>query len=134
MPTHDLTTWMWRDALALLDQAERLHRQFFGTGSQMRCWEPPVDVVENEREIVVHIALPGVAAEDVVVSSETGGITVSGTRRFPGARAAHIHRIEIPYGHFERRVPLPMHALEHGVTRMTDGCLVLTFRKSREAR
>jgi HSP20 family molecular chaperone IbpA len=126
---------MWDDALSLLEQAERLHRQFFrASPADVRCWEPPVDVVESEDALIVHVALPGVPAAAIVVSLEPGGITVSGVRRFPAGQAARIHRIEIPYGRFERHIALPMHALESAAQDLADGCLVLTFSKKRESR
>ena len=61
MSGHDPTSWMWTQACELLDQAERRHRQFFRLAVSERTqavWEPPVDVFEDEREIVVVVALP----------------------------------------------------------------------------
>ncbi len=40
-----------------------------------------------------------------------------------------VHRLEIPYGHFERRVPLPQSALAAGARELVDGCLILRLRK-----
>lgn len=134
MKSRDLSSWMWADALSLLEQAERRQRQFFRTSSaDAQYWEPPVDVVESEDAVIVHVALPGVPAAAIVVSFEPGAITVSGMRDFPAMRtAARIHRIEIPYGRFERRIPLCLHALEPAARELADGCLVLTFSKVKE--
>lgn len=132
MKSRDLSSWMWGDALSLLEQADRLRRQFFRTGSAVGGWEPPVDVVETEDSIIVHVVLPGVPAARVAVSFEPDAITVSGVRRFPAPPAARIHRIEIPYGRFERRIPLPLHALEPASREVADGCLALMFRKIKE--
>ena len=47
----------------MLARAERLHREFFrpaGTRARPPAWEPPVDVLETEREVLVLVALPGV--------------------------------------------------------------------------
>jgi hypothetical protein len=56
MRSRDLGSWMWGDALSLLEQADRLHRQFFQNGpAEGRCWEPPVDVVETADEVLIHI-------------------------------------------------------------------------------
>jgi HSP20 family protein len=134
MKSSNISSWMWGDALSLLEQAERLHRQFFHASlAGAACWEPPVDVVESEDAVIVHVALPGVPAAVIVVMFESGGITVSGMRGLPAAPAARIHRIEIPYGRFERHIPLPMHALEPAKRDLADGCLVLTFNKVKEA-
>jgi HSP20 family molecular chaperone IbpA len=130
MRSRDLSSWMWGDALSLLEQADRLHRQFCRTGAAAApCWEPPVDVVETEDALIVHVALPGVPAAGIAVGFDPGGITVSAVRGFPAQRAARIHRIEIPYGRFERRIALPMHMLELAARDLADGCLVLTFGK-----
>jgi HSP20 family molecular chaperone IbpA len=136
MRSRDLSSWMWGDALSLLEQAERLQRQFSRAGAvDARSWEPPIDVVESEESVVVQVALPGVPAHAIVVEIDPGGITVSGVRSLPAARAAQIHRIEIPYGRFERRIALPVRAswaLVPAARELADGCLVLTFTKVRE--
>ena len=134
MRSRDLSSWMWDDALSLLEQAERLHRQFFRAGSgASRCWEPPVDIVETARTLMIQVALPGVARDSIGVDFGPSGVTITGERRFPAARAARIHRIEIPYGRFERTVALPLHALEPAQQEFIDGCLLITFDKLKEA-
>ena len=95
---------------------------------------PPVDIVETSDRLSVQIALPGVSAESVTVSLEAGLITVSATRGFPaGDRRARVHRLEIPFGRFVRRIALPAgiaaHAIELIGRNLADGCLTLTFRK-----
>lgn len=133
MRSRDPLSWMWGDALSLLERAERLQRHFFRVGpAAARGWEPPIDLVESADAVTVHVALPGVPAAAVTVRLEPGGITVSGVRPFPAPAAARIHRIEIPCGRFERRIPLPLHALEPVGHELADGCLVLTFKKLRK--
>jgi HSP20 family molecular chaperone IbpA len=124
---------MWGDALSMLDQADRLHRQFFrACAADPHCWEPPIDVVETAEAVIVYVALPGVPASAITVTFQTDGITVAGLRRLPASRAAHIHRVEIPYGRFERRILLPLASLEPNTPEMSDGCLVLTLSKRKE--
>jgi len=133
MRSRDLSSWMWGDALSMLEQAERLQRQFFkACAADPQRWEPPIDVIETADAVIVHVALPGVPAAAVTVGFEAGGITVAGVRRLPATQAAHIHRVEIPYGRFERRIALPLHALEPEPPVMADGCLVLTLVKRKE--
>ena len=122
---------MWAEAFDLLDQADRLHRQFFRLTSQRSaaCWEPPVDVYEDEREVVVVVAMPGVPAERVEVISEPGTLLVRGTRPLPIAETGHrVRQLEIPYGAFERRIALPGH-LEGSPPEIVQGCLVIRLRK-----
>jgi len=123
---------MLGEALSLLDQADRLQRQFFRLGSAAaNIWEPPVDIVETADSVIVHVALPGVAADSITIGLEPDAVTVSALRPFAGAApgAARIHRIEIPYGRFQRRVELPMHALQFSGKTLAGGCLTLTFAK-----
>jgi HSP20 family molecular chaperone IbpA len=134
---------MWAEALTLLDEAERLQRQFFrlaqgGPGEDacapgVTAWEPPIDLVESAECIVVTVALPGVAAEHLTVTMAADAVTITGARPFPAtAPDARILRVEIPYGRFVRRVPLPMRRLEMEGRALCDGCLTLTFRKKEE--
>ena len=134
MSSRNPNSWMWAQACDLLDQAERMHRQFFQLGASGRTravWEPPVDVIEDEREIIVVVALPGVPAGRVEVTIESGTLVVRAESRIPfaGARGA-VRRLEIPYGYFERRIPLPEGRLEAGTREFMDGCLILRLRKA----
>jgi HSP20 family molecular chaperone IbpA len=107
MARHDADSWMWVQACDLVEQAERLRRQYFRLTSSERTptWEPPVDVFEDEREIVIVVAMPGVPAERVQVVREGGALVDRGTRPrpFEGARL-QLPQLEIPYGAFERRM------------------------------
>jgi len=132
---------MWSEALAVLERAERLQRQFFapphgvrGESRSVPAWEPPVDIVETEDAVVVQVALPGVSADTVMLAADPGGITVSALRAFPCREpGAHIHRVEIPYGRFERRIDLPLAdpyaPLELAGKALEDGVLTLVFRR-----
>src|SRR2546429_5779767 len=75
MSSRNPTDWMWAQAIELLEQAERMHRQFFRLASSERTeavWEPPVDMFEDEREVIIVVALPGVPAERIQVTTEAG--------------------------------------------------------------
>ena len=121
---------MWGEALQLLDQAERMQKAFFRPAGDEQSWEPPIDVVETTEALFVHVALPGVSADAIVVGLESDALTISAMRSFPvTARGARLHRVEIPYGRFFRRVPLPVPSLEPAGRSFIDGCLTLAFRK-----
>ena len=127
---------MWTEALSLLEQADRLHRQFLRAAGaeQPHAWELPVDVIEAGDEVRVQVALPGVSADAIRVAVEPGGVTVSALRDFPCREdGAYLHRIEIPYGRFERRLQLPLDdphaALELARKTLADGVLTLIFRR-----
>ena len=123
---------MWAQACQFLEEAERLHRQFFRLGPAMAqpAWEPPVDVFEGEREIIVVVALPGVSPDCLEATYDAGVLLIRAERRIPfEARGSSILQLEIPYGCFERRVALPPVPLEPGAREWVDGCLILTMRK-----
>jgi HSP20 family protein len=133
MSTRTPNDWMWAQACELIEQAERMHRQFFRLAAAAPArvvWEPPADVFEDEQEVIVVVALPGVPADRVEVSVEAGELIVRAERRLPsaGARCA-VRQLEIPYGHFERRIPLGDVRLEGGTRELTDGCLTLRLFK-----
>jgi HSP20 family molecular chaperone IbpA len=124
---------MWAEACALLDKAEQLRRQFFEPGPEgglCARWEPPIDVLETERELSIIVALPGVAPEAVHVKIEAGTLTIAGSRTLPSrGKTASIVRLEIPYGSFERRIALQFSRLRLAERELANGCLILTFAK-----
>ena len=129
----DPTLWMWAQACDLAGQAERLQRQFFRPTPSTRlpaAWEPPADVFEDEREIVVVVAMPGVTAERMQILSEPGLLIVRGSRPLPLVGPGHsIRRLEIPHGTFERRILLPAGRLELDPPELLHGCLILRLIK-----
>lgn len=134
MTRNDRQDWMWSEAIAVLSRAERLHHQFFHPArtSKLPAWSPPVDVMETDREVLILIALPGVAPDEVEAVLEDGGLLVTGRRVLPPElQTAVIHRLELPQGRFERRIPLPPGRYD-GVRRTAhDGCLLISLHKAR---
>jgi HSP20 family molecular chaperone IbpA len=136
MESGDQRGWMWTDAVEMLARAERLHRQMFqpqpGNARAAR-WEPPVDVIETEREVIILAALPGVDPGEIAAAIHDDGLLViSGQRTLPEEfQTAAIHRLELPQGRFERRVPLPAGRYQGAVrTGMNNGCLVVSLTKA----
>ena len=118
----------------MLARAERMHRVLFrpaGTQARQPAWEPPVDILETEFEVLVLVALPGVDVENAQAVIEDGELVIAGTRTYPPAlRTATIHRLELPQGRFYRRLRLPAGRYS-GVRRaIVDGCLVVTLQKA----
>lgn len=133
MSSRDPIGWMLAEACQMLDEAERLQRQFFRLdfprGARV-AWEPPVDVFENEREFVVVVALPGVPPESAEAKIDGRTLLIRARRRISlGDRHFSIERLEIPHGYFERRLVLPQIRLALDSQRWSDGCMVLTIRK-----
>lgn len=125
--------WMWAEAVDLIDKVHRLRQQAFAPARAQggaATWEPPVDMLETEHELLVLLALPGVDPERTEAFIEDGVLVVRGFRALPGElRTAKIHRLELPQGRFERRLSLP--AGHYDSVRRADshGCLLVTLRK-----
>jgi HSP20 family molecular chaperone IbpA len=125
--------WMWSEAVEILARAERMHRELFrpAAGRPVPTWEPPVDVLETENEVLVLVALPGVDLEKVETMIEGACLVVAGSRMLPPELAtAVIHRLELPQGRFERRVRLP--GGHYGAVRRAaaQGCVLITLQKA----
>ncbi len=133
METNFPRYWMWSEAFEVLARAERMHRQFFrpaGSASVV-AWEPPVDVLETDRAVLVLIALPGVDLGEVKALIDAGQLIISGIRAYPAEmRTAIIHRLELPQGRFERRVHLPPGRYGAIHRSAANGCLLITLQKS----
>lgn len=126
--------WMWSEACEMLARAERLHREFFrpaGAMARLPVWEPPVDILETDREVLVLVALPGVNPDRVEAAVDGDDLVFAGTRVLPAElQTAVIHRLELPQGRFERRVRLPAGRYSAVRRSATDGCLLITLHKS----
>ncbi len=139
MPKQDPHDWMWAEAVAMLARAEqaqgRTDRGIDGAASRRSAraaaWTPAVDVIETEAAVMILVSLPGVSPEVVEASLEGDSVVVSGRRTLPPElQTAVIHRLELPMGRFERRIPIPPGRYD-GVRRTTrDGCLLISLHKA----
>lgn len=132
MRSRDPIGWMWAEACSMLDEAERLQRQFFRLdyprGTRV-AWEPPVDVFEDEDEFAVVVALPGVAPEHADAGLEGRTLVIRARRQMPlFGRRCSVERLEIPHGYFERRLLLPV-PVQIGAKQWSNGCLILSLTK-----
>ena len=126
-------TWMWERARSMLEQADRLQKNFFAPqrpGTRRPSWEPPADVFETQSELWIIVVLPGVTPESVQVELFQNDVTVCGERALPPSfRSAVVHRLEIPHGRFQRRVSLPPGSYEIARRELVNGCLFLGLTK-----
>jgi len=119
--------WMWAEACRMLMQAERMHRHSFvprHPASALPVWHPPADVLETGREVLILAA--------VEAAIEDGALRVAGRRLLPPElRNAAIHRLELPQGRFERRIPLPPGRYAAPVRHsLVNGCLLVRLEKA----
>jgi HSP20 family protein len=96
---------------------------------------PPVDVYEDEKQIVLKIEVPGVKLEDLDIQLENQRLTVKGERRFESEeKAENFHRIERRFGSFTRSFTLPQTVNTESVTATSDaGVLTICLAKKVEA-
>ncbi len=104
-------------------------------GRSSGSFVPPVDVYEDEKQIVLKLEVPGVRLEDLDIRLENQRLTVKGERRFEtGEKAENFHRIERRFGSFARSFTLPQTVDMEGVTAAYDaGVLTISLTKKAEA-
>jgi HSP20 family molecular chaperone IbpA len=90
------------------------------------AWEPQADVFETTSGYHVVVALPGIPNDRISLLLEESGLLLRALREPPSPRGLlRVRRMEIPYGPFERRIPLPPGRYVLREQRMVDGCLEL---------
>ena len=142
MAAHDWDFIIWQRANDLLQQAERIHRNFLqvAAGARYRAshgrtpnWEPPVNVVETDESVWVILALAGVAVDRVDVRLDGRDLVIAGERPLPKCcYDGELKLWEIPLGRFERRVTLVggNNPLLLGNISFQDGLLIIELRKN----
>ena len=142
MSAQDWDFIVWRRANDLLQQADRIHRNFLQIAAASRyrashgrtpSWEPPVNVVETEESFWAISALAGVAVDRVEVRLEGRDLVIAGERPLPPCcHDGELKLWEIPLGRFERRVTLVDGAtpLLLGNISFQDGLLIIELRKT----
>jgi HSP20 family molecular chaperone IbpA len=142
MAGNDWDIIVWQRANDLLQQAERIHRNFLqvAVGARYRSspgttpsWEPPVNVVETDTSVWVIAALPGVAREQMEVSLEGRELVITGSRPLPKCcKDGEMKIWEMPLGRFERRLRLVSsdRTVTVGEVSLHDGLLIIELRKT----
>jgi len=111
-----------------------LARPVAGAGSWANGY--PVDLYETPENVVLQMAVPGIAVDDLDVTVEGRQLTIQG--RLPeeeGAEARRYWLQTIPHGEFRRTVTLPSQVdLENVHAKVERGLLTLTMAKAADAR
>ena len=141
MAAHDWDFIMWQRANDLLQQAERIRRNFLQVAASARYraqhgrtprWEPPVNVIETDESVWVISALAGIAVDRVEVRLEARDLVIAGERPLPGCcHEGQLKLWEIPLGRFERRLRLAGAEnlqLQEQIS-FQDGLLIIELRK-----
>jgi HSP20 family protein len=76
-------------------------------GPRGGSWMPNADILEDEQQVVVEIELPGVPADRLAVSVQSGNIVIEGEKLRPDAFAdSRAQTAERTYGAFRRMIQL----------------------------
>ena len=73
-------------------------------------WTPALDMYETENAVVVLLDLAGIDPNTTDIQAEANHLVIRGVRRERHAGSSterSYHALEIPYGRFERSLPLP---------------------------
>jgi HSP20 family protein len=123
------------------DRMTRLFRELYspeGPGETLTTttFAPPVDVYEDEHNIVLKIEVPGINEKDIDVRMENNTLTVHGERKFEKEeKEENFCRVERQYGSFTRSFTLPSSVdPEHVSAHYDKGVLKINLAKKAEAK
>ena len=71
-------------------------------------WKPRADVYETDDELIVHMDIAGMRAEDFSVELDENILRIAGERATRQQGKRHYHAMEVQVGPFERRFRLPV--------------------------
>ena len=129
----------FRDLVQLQDRVNRLFAESAANreeGLNTTSFVPPVDIYENEHNIVLKLEVPGIDQKDLDIRIENQTITIRGERKFEKeTKEENYHRVERRYGSFQRSFGLPNTVNPEQVTAdYANGILTVTLAKRAEAK
>ena len=97
---------------------------------------PPVDIYEDEHNIILKIEVPGIDEKDIDVSIQNNTLTVHGERKIEKEeKEENFRRVERQYGSFTRSFTLPSSVDPGQVSAHCDkGVLKISLAKKAEAK
>ncbi len=116
---------------------EKLFEEFFFMAkshdfTSSTPWQPPTDVYETEKNIIIKMAVSGLQPEDISVLFSDQTLTVSGKR---GDDSTHqkvcFYQVEIRYGYFERKIKIPKQVDANNIhATYENGFIMITIPKA----
>jgi len=126
--------------VADFDEMRRQARRFFEDVEtpipvDAFAFAPALDVVENDKEIVVTAELPGLKPEDVTIEVDNNVLTMKGEKKSEFEKKdSQYHIWERSYGTFQRMIPLPRTVKADAIeAKIENGVLVVKLPKTAEA-
>ncbi len=102
-----------RSVMSFRDEMDRLLDDFYGrmapSGEMYEGdWFPPMDLSENDGEVIACLEIPGLAKDDIKVSVQNDVLTISGEKKQEQTEEKeNVHKVERTYGMFKRVLKLP---------------------------
>jgi HSP20 family protein len=133
----------FRDLVTIQDRLNRVFEEAFrGTRTAEDewalggTWAPPVDIYEQDGNLVLKAELPGIDPKDVDVRVENNVLTLRGERKFDSeVKRESCHRVERAYGTFSRAFTLPNVVDTTNIkAEFKEGVLHVTMPKREEAK
>jgi HSP20 family protein len=95
------------------------------------AWHPPTDLFETGKEFVVRVEIAGMSENDFSVQYDRNLLVILGKRSTPDSKCAY-HRMEIPYGEFSARIPMPEEAdIKNALAEYENGFLTIHVPRSK---
>jgi HSP20 family protein len=131
MPTRNL----WISPLERLYALQReFDRAFEGEANGgSATWVPAMDVVETTDEVLCHLEVPGMTADDIDIRVQDNVLVVSGEKKASTEehKEGGFRSIERRYGRFERSFTLPRSIdTSHVTARHENGVLTIVLPKA----
>ena len=130
-PVPDLTPW--RELSIFPNRVARLLGEPFLSSfpSDNIAFNPAIDVVEQDENLVITAELPGMKKEEVELQIENGLLTIKGEKKqLKEKKTPRMHVFERSYGVFERVFALPQSVdLEKVKAEFENGVLTVTVPK-----
>ena len=136
----NITSWRGRREVdRFRGEVDRLFDDFFNRSPFNRNlekadWSSPIDVPENEKEIIIHAEIAGMEAKEIDISLDGKVLTIRGERKQKKEDKDMCYlRIERRYGTFSRSYELPANVDADKVkAEYKEGVLTLTLPKTKE--
>ena len=98
-------------------------------------WTPPLDLYQDNDNVIAMIELPGMRKEDIDISLQDGVLTIAGERQSSLGEEKNAERTERFSGKFRRSITLPSRVDAGKVSASyKDGILTVTLPKAEEAK
>ncbi len=76
--------------------------------TRTESWKPPVDILENEGNLILRMEIPGVNEKDIDLKIEGTVLTIKGERKNGlESEGYNLYQVESYYGQFSRSFTLP---------------------------